>query len=200
VTFGLTILDCEVLTVDEARVFQALQKRPRPIGVQLGCTRPEKADNRHRRLLRARRQRERGRRSGQPNEISPPHGNRPRGLNLPYRIGSTCPLEGVSLQSADVRFGSKADICSAPTHVRFTPNSDRESGFPQTVMTALPPKADMCSALAYVCFGPKADFSGGFPARFLLLPVIPLPKRSTAPRPYRQRAEGWSRRRCRTSV
>jgi hypothetical protein len=44
-------------------------------------------------------------------------------------------------------------------HVRFALNSDRESGFPQTVMSALPPKADMCSALAYVCFGPKADIS-----------------------------------------
>ena len=28
----------------------------------------------------------------------------------------------------NVRFGSKADICSASTHVRFTPNSDRKSG------------------------------------------------------------------------
>src|SRR5262245_16751828 len=42
-------------------------------------------------------------------------------------------------------------------HVRFPPNSDRESRHPQTVMSALPPKADMCSALAHVCFGPKAD-------------------------------------------
>jgi hypothetical protein len=56
-----------------------------------------------------------------------------------------------------VRFGSKADICAATSHVRFTPNSDRESGFLHKVMSALPPKADMCSALAYVCFGPKAD-------------------------------------------
>src|SRR5262249_25292784 len=56
-----------------------------------------------------------------------------------------------------VRFGSKADICSAKPHVRFTPISDRESGFPQTVMSALPPIADMCSAIRHVCFGPKAD-------------------------------------------
>ena len=42
-------------------------------------------------------------------------------------------------------------------NVRFTPNSDRESEFPQRTMSALPPKADMCSALAHVCFGPKAD-------------------------------------------
>jgi hypothetical protein len=28
----------------------------------------------------------------------------------------------------NVRFGSEADMCSAKGHVRFTPNSDRESG------------------------------------------------------------------------
>jgi hypothetical protein len=28
----------------------------------------------------------------------------------------------------DVRFGSLTDICSAPTYVRFAPNSDRYSG------------------------------------------------------------------------
>src|SRR5262245_12374530 len=55
------------------------------------------------------------------------------------------------------RFGSKADICSAQAHVRFTPNSDRESGLPQIIMSALPPKADMCGALAHVCFGTMAD-------------------------------------------
>jgi hypothetical protein len=37
----------------------------------------------------------------------------------------------------------KADICSAISHVRFTPNSDRKSGFPHKVMPALPPKADI---------------------------------------------------------
>jgi hypothetical protein len=45
----------------------------------------------------------------------------------------------------------------AISHVRFTPNSDRESGLPAKVMSALPPKADICSALAHVRFGPKAD-------------------------------------------
>src|SRR5262249_44836830 len=53
--------------------------------------------------------------------------------------------------------GSKADICAAPAHVRFTPNSDRESRHPQPVMSALSPKADMCSAQAHVCYGPIAD-------------------------------------------
>ena len=56
-----------------------------------------------------------------------------------------------------VRFGSLADICSAKGHVRFTPNSDRESGLLQKVMSALTPKADMCSAVADVCYGTKAD-------------------------------------------
>src|SRR5262249_52947589 len=65
----------------------------------------------------------------------------------------TCTGEG----PAHVRFGSKADICGATSHVRFTPNSDRKSGYLRFVMSALPPRADMCSALAHVRFGPKAD-------------------------------------------
>ena len=56
-----------------------------------------------------------------------------------------------------VRFGSKADICGAKRHVRFTPNSDRESEIPQKALSVLPPKADMCGALDHVCFGPIAD-------------------------------------------
>ena len=58
-----------------------------------------------------------------------------------------------------VRFGSKADMCSAKGHVRFTPKSDRESGHAAMVMSALHLKADMCSALAHVCFGPIADIA-----------------------------------------
>jgi len=56
-----------------------------------------------------------------------------------------------------VRSGSKADMCTAPAHVCFTPISDRESEFPHKVMSALPPEADMCSAQAHVRFGPIAD-------------------------------------------
>jgi hypothetical protein len=48
----------------------------------------------------------------------------------------------------------EADICGATSHVRFTPNCDRESGYLRFVMSALPPKADMCSAAAHVRFGP----------------------------------------------
>jgi hypothetical protein len=39
--------------------------------------------------------------------------------------------------------------------VRFTPDNDRESGFPHKVMSALPPKSG--HVLALVCFGPIAD-------------------------------------------
>jgi len=46
---------------------------------------------------------------------------------------------------AHVRFGSEADMCSAKD-VRFTQNSDRESGLAETVTSALPPKADVCGA------------------------------------------------------
>ena len=42
---------------------------------------------------------------------------------------------------SDVRFRSKADMCNAPTHVRFTPNSDRKSGI---------------LAKGHVCFTPES--------------------------------------------
>jgi len=57
----------------------------------------------------------------------------------------------------DVRFGSKADICGATSHVRFTPNCDCKSGYLRFVMSALPPKADMCGATRDVRYGPRAD-------------------------------------------
>jgi len=55
------------------------------------------------------------------------------------------------MERMHVGFGSKADICRATAHVRFAPDSNRESGFPHKVMSALPLKANMCSALAHVC-------------------------------------------------
>jgi hypothetical protein len=61
--------------------------------------------------------------------------------------------------TTNVRFGSKANICSATGHVRFTPNSDRESGCSQEVMSALHLKADMCGANTDVRFGPEADMA-----------------------------------------
>jgi hypothetical protein len=55
--------------------------------------------------------------------------------------------------------GQKADICAATSHVRFTPNSDRESEFPHKVMSALPPKADMAMALRMSAFDPGICFA-----------------------------------------
>ena len=48
-------------------------------------------------------------------------------------------------------------MCGAKKDVRFTSDSDRESGLPHTVMSALPLKADVCDANRQVCFGPIAD-------------------------------------------
>jgi hypothetical protein len=42
--------------------------------------------------------------------------------------------------------GQKQTFAVQKGRVRFTPNSDRKSGLPQTVMSALPLKADMCAA------------------------------------------------------
>ncbi|MGA7025506.1 MAG: hypothetical protein WB036_22350, partial [Pseudolabrys sp.] len=50
-------------------------------------------------------------------------------------------FQSLSDQGGDVRFGSKADICAATSHVRFTPNSDRESEIPRKAMSGLPPKS-----------------------------------------------------------
>ena len=60
-------------------------------------------------------------------------------------------------EGANVRVGSEADICAATSHVRFTPESDRESVIPQKAMSALHPIADMCGATSDVRFGPIAD-------------------------------------------
>jgi hypothetical protein len=67
-------------------------------------------------------------------------------------------LEGLG----NVRFGSKADIGAATSHVRFAPDSDRESRHPKNAMSALPSKADMCGARADVCYGPIADITALF--------------------------------------
>ena len=62
----------------------------------------------------------------------------------------------------DVRFGSKADICAATSHVRFTPNSDRESVFPQKVMSALPPKWTCAVQLVMSALGQKRTLAALF--------------------------------------
>jgi hypothetical protein len=81
------------------------------------------------------------------------------------------PASPASLKAvANVRFGSKADMCAAKRHVCFTPNSDRESEIPQQAMSALPPKADTCSATRDVRFGPKADMGLSNLVRFVFMP------------------------------
>jgi hypothetical protein len=52
-------------------------------------------------------------------------------------------------------------MCVAKNDVRFSPESDRESGHPQTAMSALPLKADMCSAVCHVCFATRPDHGEG---------------------------------------
>jgi hypothetical protein len=66
---------------------------------------------------------------------------------MPSRCGPT-PLSFIFISTFRVRFGSLADISPAETEVRFTPksgrftpNSDRKSGFPQQAMSALPPES-----------------------------------------------------------
>jgi hypothetical protein len=50
-------------------------------------------------------------------------------------------MRALSIWAASyVRFGSKADMCIGKNHVRFPPNSDRESDFSQKSMSALTPK------------------------------------------------------------
>ncbi len=46
----------------------------------------------------------------------------------------------------------------------LTPDSDRESGFPQKTMSALRPKVDMCDAAKDVRYGPRADMCGALRA------------------------------------
>jgi hypothetical protein len=50
----------------------------------------------------------------------------PRGSGQGIVAAQTSTLEGVAV---DVRFGSKADICAATSHVGFTPNSDTNRHF-----------------------------------------------------------------------
>src|SRR5262245_5067540 len=75
-----------------------------------------------------------------------------RWLLLGLASVSSCCFFGASIIEP-----SKADMCAAQPHVRFTLDSARKSGLLHKAMSALPPKADMCSARGYVRFGPIAD-------------------------------------------
>ena len=67
-----------------------------------------------------------------------------------------CTALGVGLGAADVRFGSKADMCSAIGHVHFAPNSDIDcvfrnvsfrSGYWQCNRAAMAPSTVTCSQI-----------------------------------------------------
>jgi hypothetical protein len=73
-------------------------------------------------------------------------------------MGQSRPGNRVSAEIVRVHQQSYLGPLSQLTE-RFTPNSDRESGLQQTIMSALPPKADMCGANRDVRFGPKADIA-----------------------------------------
>jgi hypothetical protein len=60
--FGEPIFDGDVPTFNEARFTEALPETP-GVGVVGGCTAVEKSHDRHRRLLRVRRERPRSRRA-----------------------------------------------------------------------------------------------------------------------------------------
>jgi hypothetical protein len=81
---------------------------------------------------------------------------RPSGLRLSTLL--TGAPSCVEIANSEL-FGSQADMCATTGHVRFTPNSDRESGPSRQAMSALPLRADMCSAIAHVGYGPKADIA-----------------------------------------
>jgi hypothetical protein len=55
--------------------------------------------------------------------------------------------------------GQKRTYAVKKGHVRFTPNSDQQSGPPHKVMSASPPKADVGGANTDVRYGPIADIA-----------------------------------------
>src|SRR6516165_7754786 len=71
---GETIFDRDVLTLGKACVFQTLTDRGQEVRGVAGPSGREKPDHRHRRLLRARRERPRGRRPAEKrDEVAPFH-------------------------------------------------------------------------------------------------------------------------------
>ena len=84
----------------------------------------------------------------------------PPRLREDQRIESDEGLEGPKMNFPHATrmsaLGQKQTFCAAKSDVRFTPESDRKSGFPHKVMSALPPKADIRSAPTHVR-GPGTD-------------------------------------------
>jgi hypothetical protein len=72
-TVGPPVFDRHVLARDIAGLFQALTKAAQAIRDHLSRSVVEESDHRHRRLLRARRERPRGRAAEQRDELAPSH-------------------------------------------------------------------------------------------------------------------------------
>src|SRR5262249_61813130 len=70
------------------------------------------------------------------------------------------PLTQIKILASMSIGGLKMTGSLEQAHVRFTPNSDRESGLPQMVMSALPPKADMCGATSRCLLYAKRGHQG----------------------------------------
>src|SRR5262249_5175913 len=83
------------------------------------------------------------------------------------RVGASRPITNsyffliaeAGFARSNVRFGSKADICSAQAHARFTPKSDRESGLPAKVMSALPQERTCAVHYSMSAKGHKRTFA-----------------------------------------
>ena len=83
------------------------------------------ADERNRRLLRARRERPScGRAAEKRNELAPLHVPYPEARRQGIVPAQTSASAVEWRAAADVRFGSKADMCSAKRHVRLVPIAD----------------------------------------------------------------------------
>src|SRR5262249_58109250 len=82
------ILDRDILTLDIACFFQALAKRAQTVRIQVRRGSAEKSDHRHRRLLRARRERPcDDRAANKRDELAPPNAEH-GASSLPYPAGS----------------------------------------------------------------------------------------------------------------
>src|SRR5262245_6330920 len=112
------IFNCDILAFDKACVLQTLAKRSQEMRcvVWRFCT--EKPDNRHCRLLRTRRKWPRERAAEQTYEMASSH-RRPDAQIKSIVSIFTGPPKGV-----DVRFGSKADMCTATRDVRHGPKAN----------------------------------------------------------------------------
>src|SRR5262249_20322596 len=90
-----TIFNDDVLALDIARFFQALAKRRQDVCILAGPPAVEKSDHGHRRLLRVRRERPRGRRAAeQRDELAPFHAE--HGDFLAYALLARQPTRALS--------------------------------------------------------------------------------------------------------